>query len=43
MKNDRIFLVDSNLFDRPTPRLMDGLEILARLIHPELDFDKDRQ
>ncbi|PIP38479.1 MAG: cobalamin-binding protein [Desulfobacterales bacterium CG23_combo_of_CG06-09_8_20_14_all_51_8] len=43
VKNDRIFLVDSNLFDRPTPRLMDGLEILARLIHPELDFDKDRQ
>lgn len=37
VKNDRIFLVDSNLFDRPTPRLMNALESLARLIHPELD------
>ncbi len=36
IKNRRIFLVDSNLFDRPTPRLVDGLEVLWRLIHPEL-------
>ncbi|MFO7840095.1 MAG: cobalamin-binding protein [Desulfosalsimonadaceae bacterium] len=34
--NDRIHLVNSNLFDRPTPRLVDGLEKLVRLIHPEL-------
>lgn len=33
---DRIHVVDSNLFDRPTPRLLDGLELLARIIHPEL-------
>jgi iron complex transport system substrate-binding protein len=36
IKNQRIFLVDSNLFDRPTPRLVEGLEVLGRLIHPEL-------
>ena len=36
VKDQRIFLVDSNLFDRPTPRLVDGLEVLGRLIHPEL-------
>jgi len=36
VRNERIFLVDSNLFDRPTARLVEGLEILARLIHPEL-------
>ena len=35
-RNNRIFLEDSNLFDRPTPRLVDGLELLVRLIHPEL-------
>jgi iron complex transport system substrate-binding protein len=35
VQNDRIHLVDSNVFDRPTPRLVDGLEILARLIHPD--------
>jgi iron complex transport system substrate-binding protein len=36
VRNDRIFLVDSNLFDRPSPRLVDGLELLVKLIHPEL-------
>jgi iron complex transport system substrate-binding protein len=36
VKNNRIFLVDSNIFDRPTPRLVEGLELLFRLIHPEL-------
>lgn len=35
VRDDRIFLVDSNRFDRPTPRLVDALEILVRLIHPE--------
>jgi iron complex transport system substrate-binding protein len=33
---NRIHLMDSNVVDRPTPRLVDGLEQLARLIHPEL-------
>ncbi len=36
VKNNRILLVDSNLLDRAGPRLVDGLELLARLIHPEL-------
>ena len=36
VRNDRIFLVESNLFDRPSPRLIDGLELLVKLIHPEL-------
>lgn len=36
VRDDRIFLVDSNLFDRPSPRLVDGLELLIKLIHPEL-------
>ena len=35
VKNNRIHLVDSDVFDRATPRLVDGLELLARLIHPE--------
>jgi len=34
--NNRVYLVDSNLFDRPTPRLIDALEKLLKLIHPEL-------
>ena len=36
VRNHHIFIEDSNLFDRPTPRLVDGLEVLVRLIHPEL-------
>lgn len=35
VRNDRIYLVDSNVFDRASPRLVEGLELLARLIHPE--------
>lgn len=35
VKNDRVFVVDSGLFDRPGPRLIDALELLAQLIHPE--------
>lgn len=36
VQNRKIFITDSNLFDRPSPRLVDALELLARLIHPEL-------
>ncbi len=36
VKHNRISIVDSNLFDRPTSRLVTGLEILAHLFHPEL-------
>ena len=35
-KNNRIYIENSNLFDRPSPRLVDGLERLAALIHPGL-------
>ncbi len=35
VKNDRIHLVDSNIFDRASPRLVQGLELLARLLHPQ--------
>ena len=40
VKNDRIYLTNSDLFDRPSPRLVDALEILARLIHPEMFEDR---
>jgi iron complex transport system substrate-binding protein len=36
VKRDQIHVVNSDIFDRPTPRLVDGLELLASLIHPEL-------
>ncbi|MBI3241125.1 MAG: ABC transporter substrate-binding protein [Chloroflexi bacterium] len=31
-----VFAIDGNLIDRPGPRVVDGLEALAKLIHPEL-------
>lgn len=40
VRNQHIYLQDSNLFDRPTPRLVGGLELLVRLIHPELFEEK---
>jgi len=33
----RLYWVDPDLIDRPGPRLVDGLELLARLFHPEMD------
>lgn len=36
VKNNNIHVVDAGLVDRPTPRLVDGLEIFAGIIHPEI-------
>jgi iron complex transport system substrate-binding protein len=36
VKNGRIYPFDDNLVSRPGPRLVDGLEALAKLLHPEL-------
>lgn len=35
VKNNQIFAFDDNLVSRPGPRLVDGLEQLAKLLHPE--------
>jgi cobalamin transport system substrate-binding protein len=31
-----VYIAPTNIFDRPTPRLVDGLEQMARYIHPQL-------
>jgi iron complex transport system substrate-binding protein len=36
VKRGAIFPIDDNLISRPGPRLVDGLEALARIIHPEI-------
>ena len=41
VKNNRVYLIDSDLIDRPSQRIIDGLEAMARLIHPEVDWDKN--
>ncbi len=36
VKNNQVFPFDDNLVSRPGPRLVDGLEALAKLLRPEL-------
>ncbi len=36
IKQDKIFIFDDNMVSRPGPRLVDGLEAMAKLLHPEL-------
>ncbi len=36
VQKQRVHVVDADLFKRPTFRLLDGLESLARILHPDL-------
>ncbi len=36
IKNDKVYTLDDDLVARPGPRMVEGLELLARFIHPEL-------
>jgi iron complex transport system substrate-binding protein len=36
IKDNQLFTFDDNLVSRPGPRLVDGLEAMAKLLHPEL-------
>jgi len=38
VKRNAIYVIDSNLVDRPTPRVVEGLEAMAGMIHPEICF-----
>ncbi len=38
VQSERVISIDTNWIDRPGPRLVDGLEAMARALHPEL-FD----
>jgi len=35
VKHGQIYLIDSDLIDRPSPRIIEGLEEIARILHPE--------
>jgi iron complex transport system substrate-binding protein len=35
VQNGRIHLIDSDLIDRPSPRIVEGLEEMAGVFHPE--------
>jgi iron complex transport system substrate-binding protein len=36
VQNKCIYFADADFFNRPTPRLVEGLELLIKIIHPEL-------
>lgn len=36
IKNDRVYILEPNIISRPGPRIVDGLELIAKSIHPEL-------
>jgi iron complex transport system substrate-binding protein len=36
VKKNRIYILNSDLIDHPSPVIVDGLEELARIIHPEI-------
>ncbi len=36
VKSEHIFPIDDNLISRPGPRLVDGLEALAKILHPDV-------
>jgi len=41
VRSGAIHVLDSNLVDRPSPRIVDGLEALLRVIHPEVMKKRD--
>ena len=36
VRNHKVYLVDSDILDRPAPRIIEGVETVAELLHPEL-------
>ncbi len=37
VKQGRVFVIDSDLVDLPSPRIIDGLEVIAGILHPEVE------
>lgn len=36
VKNGDVYLIDGNVISRPGPRIVEGLELIARILHPEV-------
>ncbi len=36
VKNNRVFIFDDDLVNRPTARIVDAVEILSKMLHPEV-------
>jgi iron complex transport system substrate-binding protein len=40
VRKGNVYLIHSDLIDRPASRIVNGLEEMARLIHPEVEWDE---
>jgi len=40
VRQDRIYIINTDLIDRASPRIVDGLEKMAEIIHPEVPLKK---
>jgi len=40
VQKGNVHLIDSDLIDRASPRIIKGLEEMAKLIHPEIKWDE---
>ncbi|MBI3858975.1 MAG: ABC transporter substrate-binding protein [Thaumarchaeota archaeon] len=38
VRSGNTYIVNSEYYDRPGPRIVDGIEILAQILHPDLDI-----
>lgn len=41
IKDNRIHIFNTDLTDHPSPRIVDGLEEITKIIHPEVSFKND--
>jgi iron complex transport system substrate-binding protein len=39
VRDGRVFLIDSDITDRASPRVLVGIERMARMLHPEVEWD----
>lgn len=40
MKKGKVYKIDSDILSRPGPRIVDGLEQIAKKLHPEISIEK---
>jgi iron complex transport system substrate-binding protein len=39
VQHGQLFQVDSDILNRPGPRILEGLRQLAKILHPEISLD----
>jgi iron complex transport system substrate-binding protein len=43
VRMNTVYVIDSNLVDRPSPRIVEGLEAIVKMIHPEILEDRKNE